>query len=328
MMDKNEERNLIKVATLYYKEELTQSEIAKKLGVSRSLVSKWLISARKNGFVEIYFNNSDEVYSIDLENKLEKYLELHSIKVINTNFLTKPEIEKLVGQTAALFLNKILDTKKSIGISWGNTIRMIVKQFPFNSHKDKIFIPLIGGMGRSNFEIHSNQLCYELANKTRSSAKYLYTPALVSNKKIREEFYNNEDINCILEEAKKVDLAIVSICSPQHTNTMEEIGYITQNEIQELKELKVVGDINSRFFDKNGTEVNHMVNTNVIGISIDELKAINQVVAVAYDKNKWIGIYYACKNNLITDLIITDSIAKKIVDYINYDSEVNIDNLV
>ncbi|RAV23940.1 sugar-binding transcriptional regulator, partial [Staphylococcus warneri] len=48
-MSKSEERNMVKVATLYYKEGLTQAQIAKKMGVSRSLISKWLIDARKAG---------------------------------------------------------------------------------------------------------------------------------------------------------------------------------------------------------------------------------------------------------------------------------------
>ncbi|WP_242543331.1 helix-turn-helix domain-containing protein [Candidatus Enterococcus mangumiae] len=72
-MNKSEERNLIKVATLYYKEGLTQVEISKKMGVSRSLISKWLVAARNQGFIEFFFN-SEEVYSVNLENQLEKNL--------------------------------------------------------------------------------------------------------------------------------------------------------------------------------------------------------------------------------------------------------------
>ncbi|MFQ7236342.1 MAG: sugar-binding domain-containing protein, partial [Enterococcus hulanensis] len=146
-------------------------------------------------------------------------------------------------------------------------------------------------------------LCYEFARKTRSSSKYLYTPALVSNPAIRKEFENNEYIHEILEEAKQVDLAIVSISSPYHINTMQEIGYLSETDIQELYDLHVVGDINSRFFDKDGVEVNHVTNTNVIGIGIEDLKNIPQVVALAYHEDKWSGVYYSCKNHLITDLI-------------------------
>ena len=311
-MNKSEERNLIKVATLYYKEGLTQVQISKKLGVSRSLISKWLVAARNQGFIEFFFN-SEEVYSVDLENKLEKKFGLKSATVIDTNNLSSSEVEKLLGQTAAITIKNKIETVDSIGLSWGKSIKSLVTQFPFESYQDKVFIPLIGGMGTNNFDIHSNQLCYEFARKTRSSSKYLYTPALVSNPTIRKEFENTPYIKEILEEAKNVDMAIVSISSPYHINTMQEIGYISEKDIEELGDLHVVGDINSRFFDKNGQEVDHVTNTNVIGIGLEDLKKIPQVIAMAYHEDKWSGVYYSCVNHLITDLITTDTIAEEIL---------------
>ncbi|GCF95857.1 DeoR family transcriptional regulator [Enterococcus florum] len=311
-MSTSEERNMLKVATLYYKEGLTQVQIAKKLGVSRSLISKWLIAARNKGFIE-FFINSEDVYSIDLENKLEKEFGLNSAVVIDTSNLSFSEVEKVLGQTAAISIKNNIENADSIGVSWGKSIKSLVTQFPFENYPDKVFIPLIGGMGTDHFDIHSNQLCYEFARKTRSTSKYLYTPALVSNPLMRQEFENNIYIKGILEEAKNVSLAIVSISSPYHVNTMEEIGYITKEDIVELEKLGVVGDVNSRFFDREGKEVNHDINNNVIGVGIEELKKIPQVVAIAHHEDKWSGVYYACKNQLVTDLITTDVIAHRML---------------
>lgn len=311
-MSVSEEQNMIKVATLYYKEGLTQIQIAKKFGVSRSLVSKWLITARKKGYIEVFFN-SEAVYSVDLELKLEKLFGLKSVVVVDTRNLSANEIEKVFGQTAALAIRNMLLNAHSVGVSWGNSLKNLVTQFPFENYPDKVFIPLIGGMGTDHFDIHSNQLCYEFARKTRSSAKYLYAPALVSNPSIRYELENNEYIKEILNEAKNVDLAIVSISSPYHLNTMEKIGYISKEETDELRKLGVVGDINSRFFNKQGKEINHDINNNVIGISIEDLKKIPNVVTIAHQKSKWLGIYYACQNKITTDLITTDIIANKLI---------------
>ncbi|MDU7055472.1 MAG: MarR family transcriptional regulator, partial [Enterococcus hirae] len=89
-MSKSEERNMVKVATLYYKEGLTQAQIAKKMGVSRSLISKWLIDARKAGFIE-FFINSENIYAIELETELEKKFALSFVKVVDTTNLSYPE---------------------------------------------------------------------------------------------------------------------------------------------------------------------------------------------------------------------------------------------
>ena len=44
---------LLKVAQLYYEQGLTQNEIAKKLFISRSNISRLLTQAREAGIVEI-----------------------------------------------------------------------------------------------------------------------------------------------------------------------------------------------------------------------------------------------------------------------------------
>ncbi|MBC7252244.1 MAG: helix-turn-helix domain-containing protein, partial [Anaerolineae bacterium] len=47
------EELLAQVASLYYEENLTQSEIARRIGTSRSTISRLLREARANGVVEI-----------------------------------------------------------------------------------------------------------------------------------------------------------------------------------------------------------------------------------------------------------------------------------
>ena len=90
---------------------------------------------------------------------------------------------------------------------------------------------------------------------------------------------------------------------------MEEIGYTNKKEMAQLRGIGAVGDINSRFYDKDGQEVNHPINKHVVGLSLEELKAIPETIAIAYDD----AIYYACKNQLIDSIITTDTIADRLI---------------
>ena len=48
MLDDNvKTQKMVEIAKMYYEEDLTQNEIAKRLGVSRPLVSKMLADANK-----------------------------------------------------------------------------------------------------------------------------------------------------------------------------------------------------------------------------------------------------------------------------------------
>ena len=63
-------RILIKVAHMYYEADMKQSEIAKKLGIDRTTVSKYLKRAKEMGIVKIFIvQDSFEALESQLEDK-------------------------------------------------------------------------------------------------------------------------------------------------------------------------------------------------------------------------------------------------------------------
>ena len=74
-MSKSDERFLMKVVDMYYKEEMSQEKIAKKLDVSRTTISRALAKAKKEGIVKVIINFPVE-NSIEMEKKLEKKFNL------------------------------------------------------------------------------------------------------------------------------------------------------------------------------------------------------------------------------------------------------------
>lgn len=57
MLDDNKTQKMVEIAKMYYEEELTQNEIAKRLGVSRPLLSKMLVDAKEAGIVTIQIHS-------------------------------------------------------------------------------------------------------------------------------------------------------------------------------------------------------------------------------------------------------------------------------
>jgi DNA-binding transcriptional regulator LsrR (DeoR family) len=67
-----QEHLTVKVATLYYLKNLSQEEIAAKLGLSRQSVGRHLKYAREKGVVEFRINSPQSSYS-ELESELDEY---------------------------------------------------------------------------------------------------------------------------------------------------------------------------------------------------------------------------------------------------------------
>ncbi|CQR23749.1 transcriptional regulator [Streptococcus varani] len=314
-MENYTEKDYVKVAVMYYDEGMTQAEIARKLGVSRSLISKMLIDAREAKIVEIFIN-SQSVFTTKLERELEQRFDLQDVVVVDTVGLTPTETKRKLSRIAANYLEAHLRKNpdiKRIGISWGETLRQLVNYLPYVNHPNFHIYPLIGGMGNEHFYLHSNQLVQTMAQKMRGTAHYLYVPAMVSSIALKKELELDSTISRVLEEGKTVDVGLFGIASLEENSTMTKTGYISLEEAKQFKEkLGVIGDINSQFFDQDGNSILG-INEHVMGVSLDAVKGIPTKIVTAYGMAKASAIRVGLKNKMANILITTDETAQAIL---------------
>jgi DNA-binding transcriptional regulator LsrR (DeoR family) len=94
---------------------------------------------------------------------------------------------------------------------------------------------------------------------------------------------------------------------------MAEIGYIDDSDMKSLKEKGIEGDINSRFFDETGNEVDCQLNKSVIGVNLKDIKKIPTVIGIAYGTKKVLPIKIALEHQLINVLVTTDEVANELL---------------
>ncbi|MGM0878603.1 MAG: sugar-binding transcriptional regulator [Bacillota bacterium] len=315
MLSWEERRQLVKVANLYYIDGWTQQQIAKKIGVSRPIISKLLQKARDFGIVEVYIKD-ESAHTVDLEQQLEKNYGLKDAVVISTVGLTPEMIKKAVGQAGAYYLSKYLRKQdvNRLGISWGSTLAELVKEYPFERREEMNIVPLVGGMGTQHVEIHANQLAYELAKKMNCTCSYLYAPSIVETKELKDHLVAMKEISSVLEEGKKVDVALIGIGNPYRGSTMRELNYLQEDDLQNLRKMGTVGDIASRFFDESGDAIKHPLNDKVIGLSLEHLKQIKEVIGVVEGTHKLESVSATLRGNYLDVLIIDEQTASALLE--------------
>jgi DNA-binding transcriptional regulator LsrR (DeoR family) len=307
-VDWNEKRQLVKVSSLYYIDGCTQAEIANKLGVSRPVISKLLQKAKDEGIVNIYIKD-ESVRTVELEQQLEKHFGLSDAIVVPNNGLTSEMAKRAIGQAGAGYFSQNMRGIKGIGISWGATLSCLVQEYPYERREDINVVPLEGGMGVKNGEIHANQLANELAKKINGYCTYLYVPAIVETEELKERLMAMQDIETVLQSGRNVDIALIGIGNPYKDSTLMKIGYLKETDLSHLHEMGVVGDIGFRFFDKQGNQINDSINNRVIGISLEELKKIKKVIAVVEGEHKAESVLGALRGKFIDVLIIDEQTA-------------------
>lgn len=305
-MEWQEKRQLVKVSSMYYHDGLTQAQIAQKLGVSRPVISKLLQRAKDEGIVKIYIKD-ESVHTVELERQLEQYFGLSDAVVVPNNGLSEEMAKREVGQAGASYISNNIKDVKSIGISWGETLAHLVQEYPYERREDVTVVPLEGGMGVKQVQIHANQLANDLAKKLQSTCTYLYAPAIVETEELKERLMGMEDVQTVLEIGRNVDVALIGIGNPYANSTLMRLEYLQEHDLTQLREVGTIGDIGFRFFDENGAPINDSLNTKVIGITLAEFQKIKKVIAVVEGQHKVESILGALKGKFI-DVLITDEL--------------------
>ena len=109
-----------------------------------------------------------------------------------------------------------------------------------------------------------------------------------------------------------LDVALVGIgqFSPSPHSSMLFAEYMDDTLMQDLEQRGAVGDICGRFFDATGQH--QIVKPGHIGISLEQLRALDNVVAVAGGEDKVAAILGALRggypNVLVTDTITAQAV--------------------
>ncbi|MFD2703522.1 sugar-binding transcriptional regulator [Paenibacillus shunpengii] len=312
-MNDEYDKDLVKVCKLYYYEAWTQEKIAEKIGVSRPIISKMLQKAREKGIVEIIVHDESH-QTAELEKQLELRYQLKRVLVVPTRDLNKELVTSAVGKAAAQFVQKLIKNGDRIGVSWGNTLFHMVREFPLDKKENVKVIPLIGGTGNERTEVHSNQIAYELSKKLGGRSESLYAPSMVETEELKEQLTHLPHIQSVLAEGKRVDLAVVGIGNPYTMSTLERFGYLSEQVLSELKKLGTAADINSRFINHYGQVVDHSINRKVIGMNLEHLKQVGQVVGLAFGMHKIESITAALRGGWIQMLVTDEATAVQLIN--------------
>jgi DNA-binding transcriptional regulator LsrR (DeoR family) len=311
-------RLLVKVARLYYEEELTQAEIADRLRISRQKAQRLITQARSEGVVQIAINPIMGIYS-DLEKGIEKRFGLREAVVVETSaYEDQPTVARELGAGAAEYLLRILRPHDKIVISWGGSILGMVNALSFSAKADLQDISVIQGLGGlvdPNHEAHATELVRRLAKVLNAKAILLPAPGVAGSKAARDALLKDPFVSKALNLASTANLALMGIGAPDPNSLLVREGTIvTWSQLSELACEGAVGDINLRYFDKRGAHIHSDLDDNVIGLTLKQIQEIHHVVGVAGGAAKLAAINGALKGKLIHALITDHRTARCLLE--------------
>jgi DNA-binding transcriptional regulator LsrR (DeoR family) len=303
---------LYQVARLYYEEKLTQEQIARQIGLSRQKVQRVLNSAKKEGIVQIQVINPTSPRR-EIEEKLEKHFELAKAIVVSGSIKAEGVIRKNIGRAAAVYLEDIFHDNDIFGIGWGRTVYETLNYFRPTRRISITAVPLTGGIGQMAADFQVNELARKFAEKIGGTFVPFHAPALVDNEKIVSTLFSDKNVGKVVKLWGKVNIAIVGIGGPLSDSSYIPAFYYSDTDIALLKKKEEVGDVLSHFLCRDGKLCSSSLSKRVVGISLEKLKRIERVVAVAGSLRKKEAILAILKRKYIDVLVTDENVATEIL---------------
>lgn len=309
---------LVTVASLYYEHNQNQQQIAERLDVSRSSVSRMIKEARDRGIVEIHIHKP-AYRDFDLEYALVERFGLRDARVLR-GYEMQSDGERLqaVGRLAAGYLDRVLEMLPDhacIGIAWGTGAYAAVASLSEHRHKCIDVVQIIGSVGAPNPLIDGPDLARVLAGKLGGRHYYLHAPVLVEQPSLRDMLYQEPTVSEGLRRASRVALAITGVGTMEaEASSFLRTGHLTEEELVALRAEGIVGETCGRFFDAQGRCDGYAINQRVVGIELDELRDVPRVIAVALGLPKALSILGALRGRYLKVLATDDVTARAVLD--------------
>lgn len=243
----------------------------------------------------------------DIEIKLMEKLKLKRVVVVSGNSESDNFSFNDLGKKAAEIVLENLKNDTILGITGGTTMANLVRQMKSKKGIKKLLVlPARGGLSEE-LEIQANTIAANLAEKLGATYKLLHIPDNLDENSM-VVLKNNKLISDVLDDIQKINLLIFGI------------GNAKDMAIRRKSETEVFNRINKDnltaeafgyYFDNLG---NVKMQTNSVGITLENFKDIKNAIGVAAGRSKAEAIYAVSKFNNNFILVTDESAAKRILE--------------
>lgn len=294
-----------KVSALYYLRQHTQQEIAERLRVSRPTVSRLLREARELGYVQITVASPRGLH-LDLETSLEERFHLKTVHVVEGAAGQSADLlRRQLGAAAAHYLARTVRAGETIGMAWGTTLSAMVSAMVPTPTSGTRVVQVLGGLGAPDAAEYGAELVRRLARLLDAQAVLLPAPGVVATSAVRDVLRKDPHVRAALNELDSLDTVFVGLGSLASNAVLNDGHTLSKQARKELLTRRAVGDIALRFFDAHGRPVRTSLDDRILGITTEQLRNVEHVVAVAGGPDKVAAIAAALEAEIV-DVLITD----------------------
>lgn len=304
------DQTVARVVWYYYVGNLTQQEIADRLGLTRLRVNRIIGQARADGTVRVDLR-VPLVDCVALGAQLAERFGLKAASVV-PSLPDGLEQRRVIGEEVAQMMDRLLGDNVSIGIGWGRTLRASLARLPRRALPRSFVVSLMGGLTRGS-GINTFEVSTQFAEALQAECWYLAAPLYCPSPESRDELLSHEDLADVMRRARDVSLALLT-CGDLSENSLIASMQTVRDHRDALRTAGAVGDMLGSFIDELGRPVAHDLNRRVVALSPDELRAVPESILASGGLNKVPIIRGILEGRYVTRIVTDEACARALLE--------------
>lgn len=320
--EKNLKQYTNRIAWMYWKQKISQKDIAKKFNINTVQVHRILNDAEKRGSVKVFVEGSFDICR-QYEESIKKRYGLKHIEVVPTESTFSkettaetldPDPLSIAYAGANTLLNKInIEKCRNFGWSTGSTNSKIANILP-EIREPVSFVDTTGSL-RNDLSFNPLLGLNTLSKKTQGKCYHLGAPYIFPSLSEKNKFFNLKFVKDVLKKEEECDYILLGIGSMKGGtslyNRVKNHPYLVDKKtFNQIKKDGAHAESSGNFFDIKGK---HIVYDEIVSKDFRLIKK-KKTIAIAGGAQKASAIKSILLNGCLFGLITDEEAAKHILE--------------
>lgn len=299
-----------RVARRYYLDQHSKLEIASELGISRFKVARLLDLARASGIVSITVTGPGSV-DLELGDRLRSRFGLRHVVVVSTTDGDDVATRRQLGQAAADLLSSIIVPQDVLGLGWARAVLEMaahLRRLPVRR-----VVQLTGALTRPEVESSATELVRDVARRGGVPSSVFYAPMIVSDAATARAIIRQQQVADAFSHFSTVTKAVIGV-GGWNPGTSTLYDALTPAERTLMRRGGVHVDLSGVLLDADGHAVGSPLRDRIVAISAAELRAVPDVIGIAYGLDKVSAAHAAIRGGYLHSLVTHTTFARRLLD--------------
>jgi DNA-binding transcriptional regulator LsrR (DeoR family) len=298
------------VARRYFLDGHSKLEIAEEFGLSRFKVARLLEAARTSGLVRIEIGHKGLI-DLDLSARLQSAFGLRHAVVVDTDDDSADSLRKHLGQVAADLLAEITGPDDVLGVAWSRSVGAMARALPRLAAVP--VVQLTGAVSMPDGDDSSIDVVRDVARAAGGPAYVFYAPFTLPDAATARALREQREVALAFAQLPRVTTAVmgVGLWAPGQSTLYDTVK---EHDRRELRRLGVCAEVSGVFVTREGTPVRTGLSDRMIGIDVEQMRSIPEVVAIAYGTAKTPAVRAALRSGLVGGLVTHSSVAQALLE--------------